>query len=58
MWDCGGAQPKPHKQLLKQSSSFVLASLQPSTYLTQYASVFRLLRPCRKIRLNIRQSSR
>lgn len=48
MWGLDGALPKLHKQLLKQSSSFVLASLQPSTYLTQYASVFRSLRPCWK----------
>ena len=33
MWGFDGAQPKPHKQLLKQSSSFVLGSLQTSKYL-------------------------
>lgn len=48
MWGCGGAQPKPHKQLLNQSSRFVLASRQPSTYVTEYASAFRSLRPCGK----------
>ncbi len=35
MWGFDGAPPKPRKQLLKQSSSFVLS---PETYLTQYAS--------------------
>jgi hypothetical protein len=32
--------------MLKKSASFVLAPLKASTYQKQYASAFRLLRPC------------
>jgi hypothetical protein len=42
--------------MLKKSASFVLASLKASTYEKQYASAFRLLRPCWTAFLTILQA--